>query len=181
MKLIVGLGNPGKEYENTRHNIGYMIIDNFVNSDNWKKESLAYVLKQTINNENVLFIKPTTYMNLSGQAVQYYLNYYKIDTKDLLVIQDDMDLDIGKVRLKLKSSAGGHNGIKDIIKNIKTDEFLRLKICISKPTNDTIEFVLGKFPKSDLEILKNNMNTYNQIITDFINNTKIETLMNRYN
>lgn len=181
MKLIVGLGNPGKEYENTRHNIGYMIIDNFVNSDNWKKESLAYVLKQTINNENVLFIKPTTYMNLSGQAVQYYLNYYKIDTKDLLVIQDDMDLDIGKVRLKLKSSAGGHNGIKDIIKNIKTDEFLRLKIGISKPTNDTIEFVLGKFSKSDLEILKNNMNTYNQIITDFINNTKIETLMNRYN
>ena len=181
MKLIVGLGNPGKEYENTRHNIGYMIIDNFVNSDNWKKESLAYVLKQTINNENVLFIKPTTYMNLSGQAVQYYLNYYKIDTKDLLVIQDDMDLDIGKVRLKLKSSAGGHNGIKDIIKNIKTDEFLRLKIGISKSTNDTIEFVLGKFPKSDLEILKNNMNTYNQIITDFINNTKIETLMNRYN
>ena len=181
MKLIVGLGNPGKEYENTRHNIGYMIIDNFVNSDNWKKESLAYVLKQTINNENVLFIKPTTYMNLSGQAVQYYLNYYKIDTKDLLVIQDDMDLDIGKVRLKLKSSAGGHNGIKDIIKNIKTDEFLRLKIGISKPTNDTIEFVLGKFPKSDLEILKNNMKTYNQIITDFINNTKIETLMNRYN
>ncbi len=181
MKLIVGLGNPGKKYENTRHNIGYMIIDNFVNSDNWKKESLAYVLKLTINNENVLFIKPTTYMNLSGQAVQYYLNYYKIDTKDLLVIQDDMDLDIGKVRLKLKSSAGGHNGIKDIIKNIKTDEFLRLKIGISKPTNDTIEFVLGKFPKSDLEILKNNMNTYNQIITDFINNTKIETLMNRYN
>ena len=181
MKLIVGLGNPGKEYENTRHNIGYMIIDNFVNSDNWKKESLAYVLKQTINNENVLFIKPTTYMNLSGQAVQYYLNYYKIDTKDLLVIQDDMDLDIGNVRLKLKSSAGGHNGIKDIIKNIKTDEFLRLKIGISKPTNDTIEFVLGKFPKSDLEILKNNMNMYNQIITDFINNTKIETLMNRYN
>ena len=181
MKLIVGLGNPGKEYENTRHNIGYMIIDNFVNSDNWKKESLAYVLKLTINNENVLFIKPTTYMNLSGQAVQYYLNYYKIDTKDLLVIQDDMDLDIGKVRLKLKSSAGGHNGIKDIIKNIKTDEFLRLKIGISKPTNDTIEFVLGKFPKSYLEILKNNMNTYNQIITDFINNTKIETLMNRYN
>ncbi len=181
MKLIVGLGNPGKEYENTRHNIGYMIIDNFVNSDNWKKESLAYVLKQTINNENVLFIKPTTYMNLSGQAVQYYLNYYKIDKKDLLVIQDDMDLDIGKVRLKLKSSAGGHNGIKDIIKNIKTDEFLRLKIGISKPTNDTIEFVLGKFPKSDLEILKNNMNMYNQIITDFINNTKIEILMNRYN
>ena len=181
MRLIVGLGNPGKEYENTRHNIGYMIIDNFVNSDNWKKESLAYVLKLTINNENVLFIKPTTYMNLSGQAVQYYLNYYKIDTKDLLVIQDDMDLDIGKVRLKLKSSAGGHNGIKDIIKNIKTDEFLRLKIGISKPTNDTIEFVLGKFSKSDLEILKNNMNTYNQIITDFINNTKIETLMNRYN
>ena len=181
MKLIVGLGNPGKEYENTRHNIGYMIIDNFVNSDNWKKESLAYVLKLTINNENVLFIKPTTYMNLSGQAVQYYLNYYKIDTKDLLVIQDDMDLDIGKVRLKLKSSAGGHNGIKDIIKNIKTDEFLRLEIGISKPTNDTIEFVLGKFPKSDLEILKNNMNMYNQIITDFINNTKIETLMNRYN
>lgn len=181
MKLIVGLGNPGKEYENTRHNIGYMIIDNFVNSDNWKKESLAYVLKQTINNENVLFIKPTTYMNLSGQAVQYYLNYYKIDTKDLLVIQDDMDLDIGKVRLKFKSSAGGHNGIKDIIKNIKTDEFLRLKIGISKPTNDTIEFVLGKFPKSDLEILNNNMNMYNQIITGFINDTKIETLMNRYN
>ena len=109
------------------------------------------------------------------------MHLWLVVKKDLLVIQDDMDLDIGKVRLKLKSSAGGHNGIKDIIKNIKTDEFLRLKIGISKPTNDTIEFVLGKFPKSDLEILKNNMNTYNQIITDFINNTKIEILMNRYN
>ena len=177
MKLIVGLGNPGKEYENTRHNIGFWALDNYLDNVSFKHDKLADVYKDN----SVIYIKPNTFMNLSGEAVKYYMNYFKIDKKDLLVIQDDMDLDIGKVRLKLKSSAGGHNGIKDIIKNIKTDEFLRLKIGISKPTNDTIEFVLGKFPKSDLEILKNNMNMYNQIITDFINNTKIETLMNRYN
>ena len=177
MKLIVGLGNPGKEYENTRHNIGFWALDNYLDNVSFKHDKLADVYKDN----SVIYIKPNTFMNLSGEAVKYYMNYFKIDKKDLLVIQDDMDLDIGKVRLKLKSSAGGHNGIKDIIKNIKTDEFLRLKIGISKPTNDTIEFVLGKFPKSDLEILKNNMNTYNQIITDFINNTKIEILMNRYN
>ena len=181
MKLIVGLGNPGKEYEKTRHNIGFMAIDNYLGEVKYSKKFNGEYYETNINGEKYIFVRPLSFMNLSGKVVYDFMNFYKLNMNDLLVIQDDMDLDIGKVRLKLKSSAGGHNGIKDIIKNIKTDEFLRLKIGISKPTNDTIEFVLGKFPKSDLEILKNNMNMYNQIITDFINNTKIEILMNRYN
>lgn len=181
MKLIVGLGNPGKEYENTRHNIGYMILDDYLKNEKWKKETLAFTLTKKINNENVIFIKPTTFMNLSGQAVQYYTKYYKIEPKDTLVIQDDMDLEIGKTRLKIKSSAGGHNGIKDIINHLQTDNFLRLKVGISKPQDNTIEFVLGKFSQKDQNILKKNMQKYHDIISDFIEGIDPERLMNRYN
>ena len=131
MKLIVGLGNPGREYENTRHNIGFMAL-NYFPGNNFDGEKFNAMYKKTkIEEEDVLFIKPLTYMNLSGEAVERYVNFYKIDHKDILIIQDDLDLPTGTIRLKYKSSSGGHNGIKSIINLLGTDELPRLKVGIS--------------------------------------------------
>ena len=181
MKLIVGLGNPGKEYEKTRHNIGYMVIDNYITDVSWKNDKLANTYKTKINNEDVLFIKPTTFMNLSGEAVSYYVNYYKIELSNILIIQDDMDLELGKLRLKLNSADGGHNGIKNIIQNLNTKNFLRLKIGISKPENNVIDYVLSKFTNEEQKNLNESLNQTKNIINDFINNENIERLMNKYN
>ena len=181
MKLIVGLGNPGKEYENTRHNIGFIILDAFLGEVSFKKDKLALIYKTKINDEDVLFIKPTTYMNLSGEAVNYYVNYYKIALSDILVIQDDFDLDLGTIRLKKDSSSGGHNGIKNIIENLNTKDFLRLKFGISKPKYDVIDYVLSKFSADEIKVINENLETTNKIINDFINNENIERLMNKYN
>ena len=131
MKLIVGLGNPGKSYENTRHNIGFMIIDHFANTTNWKNKWSALYTEIIINNEKVLLIKPQTFMNLSGNALIEFANFYKINLEDILVIQDDLDLEVGKYRLKINSSSGGHNGIKSIIERLGSNSFARLKIGIS--------------------------------------------------
>ena len=110
MKLIVGLGNPGKEYENTRHNIGFMVLDYFPGNNNWQEKFEALYHDEVINGEKVLFIKPLTYMNLSGNSVIKFANYFNISTDDILVIHDDLDLSVGKYRLKYKSSCGGHKG-----------------------------------------------------------------------
>lgn len=177
MKLIVGLGNPGKEYTNTRHNTGYMVLDNYLGNVNWKQDKLANVYK----NGDVIFIKPTTFMNLSGNAVEHYMNYYKIEIKDVLVIQDDMDLELGHIKLKINSSSGGHNGIKDIIQHLNTDEFLRLKVGISKAKYDVIDYVLSKFTKEEETILKETFNITNNILDEYINDETIERLMNKYN
>ena len=181
MKLIVGLGNPGKEYENTRHNIGFMVLDYYLQNVNWKNDKLAYTYKTKINGEDVLFIKPTTFMNLSGKAVSYYVNYYKIELKDILVIQDDMDLNLGIIRLKTNSSSGGHNGIKNIIEQLNSKDFLRLKIGISKPENNIVDFVLSKFTKEELDNLNKELPKTKNIINDFINSEDLERIMSRYN
>ena len=172
MKLIIGLGNPGKEYQNTRHNIGYWALDNYLNFPTWKNEKLSLVYKTKINNQDVLFIKPTTYMNLSGDAVKYYLNYYKIDLQNILIIQDDIDLPLGKLRIKNNSASGGHNGIKDIINKLNTQQFLRLKIGISKPENNITDYVLSQFSKEEQQTLNEQIPYINNIIEKFINNTQ---------
>lgn len=181
MKLIVGLGNPGKEYQNTRHNIGFMTLDNYLAGLDWKENSYAYYINIKNEKKNVLFIKPKTYMNLSGNAVSYFVNYYKINKNDILIIQDDLDLELGKIKLKYNSSSGGHNGIKSIIENLHTQEFLRLKLGISKPDGNIINYVLDKFSKTELDILNNNKIIINDIIDDFINGTSYDKLMNKYN
>lgn len=180
MKLIVGLGNPGKEYENTRHNIGYMVIDHFTNDEDWKKFDALYKMV-SVEGEKVLLLKPLTFMNLSGNSVVQAVKYYDIDLKDVLVIHDDMDLDISKYKLKINSSSGGHNGIKSIISALHSEGFSRLKIGISHNRNiDTINYVLGKFSKEDLSFFESNYKLYNEIIVSFIKNG-IEKTMNRYN
>lgn len=181
MKLIVGLGNIGKDYENTRHNIGFMALDYYLGSINWKEDKFAYVYSIKDGNETVMFVKPTTFMNLSGNAVRYYANYYKIDIDDILVIQDDLDLPVGKIRIKKNSSAGGHNGIKSIIEQLGTNSFLRVKVGISRANIDTCSYVLGKFNNSDLKLLNDSFNVVNSVIDDFIKGSNVDLLMGRYN
>jgi PTH1 family peptidyl-tRNA hydrolase len=181
MKMIVGLGNPGKEYDNTRHNIGFMIIDNYVTNNDWKKKFEGLYQIITIDNEKVLCLKPQTFMNLSGNSVVKAANFYNIKPSDILVIQDDMDLPFKKFRLKVNSSSGGHNGIKSIINCLNTQAFCRLKIGISHDNNgDTINYVLGKFSKEELEYINSNFSVYSNIIKSFVKNG-IEETMSLYN
>lgn len=152
MKLIVGLGNFGKQYEHTRHNIGFDVVDVFANSlgmniDNEKFNS--YFLKTKYFNEEIIIQKPLTYMNNSGVAVKQIADYFKIENKDILIIYDDMDIEVGKIKLKENGSSAGHNGIKSIISFLKTEEFKRIRVGIGKPTINTIDFVLSKPGKEE--------------------------------
>ncbi len=169
MKLIIGLGNVGKEFLNTRHNIGFMVVDNFTNDFSLDKKFQAYIYQGVNETEKFIIAKPTTYMNLSGNSVGLIVNYFHIKIEDILVIQDDMDLELGKYKLKRNSSSGGHNGIKSIINVLNTEAFLRLKIGIGKDLNgNVIDYVLGKMSKSELEKINRNMDIYQEIIKNFI-------------
>lgn len=181
MKLIVGLGNPGKEYENTRHNIGFMVLDYYVSENSWQKKFDGLYQIMNYGGEKVLFLKPTTYMNNSGISVIQASKYYDIKPDDILVVQDDMDIAFGCHKLKKNSSSGGHNGIKSIIAALNTDSFARLKIGISHNKNeDTIHYVLGKFSKEEMKTLNENFGIYSEIIDSFIHHGLAIT-MNKYN
>lgn len=183
MKLVVGLGNPTKEYENTRHNIGFMYLDYLFdnNSFSLNKKFNALELEKNINGEKILFIKPLSYMNLSGEVVIKYVNYYKINVSDILVIQDDLDMPIGKFKLMFNHGAGGHNGIKNIILNINSKEFLRLKIGISKNNSiDMKDYVLGRFSKEEINLINNTFNELSSLINDYISLNR-DVLMSKYN
>lgn len=167
MKLIVGLGNIGSEYNNTRHNIGFMCIDAFASKYNGIfKENKAFkgsIAEIRIGNEKVLLLKPRTYMNLSGDSLILVSKFYKIDIDDIIVINDDLDLPVGKIRFRAKGSAGGHNGLKSIINQLGTDEFKRIKVGIDRSkTISVVDYVLGKFSKEDLELIENTI--YSRVI-----------------
>ena len=158
MKLIAGLGNIGDKYVFTRHNAGFMVLDRWAYQDNFsfKQESKlkAFVCKTKINDEYIIFVKPTTFMNLSGEAIRAVMDYYKIDVKDIIIIYDDIALNIGKIRIRANGSDGGHNGIKSIISHIGTNNFNRIKIGIGPQIGPSEYFVLNNFPKEQSEILK---------------------------
>lgn len=183
MKMIVGLGNPGKEYENTRHNVGFMVLDNWMNKHNFtfdknKLNGLYSIIKY--NNEDVLVLKPLSFMNLSGTVIRAFMNYYKIDVNDLLVIYDDKDIALGSVKLKKNGSSAGHNGIKNIIENLKTEDFKRLKVGLSKNNVDMVSFALGKFNNDEMCKLNVVLNETNDILNDYFVMT-FDNLMNKYN
>lgn len=184
MKMIVGLGNPGKEYENTRHNMGFIIIDNFaksINCDINKKKFNALYVDTYINGEKVLLVKPTTFMNLSGEAVQSFANYYDVDYSDILVISDDLDLDFLDYRLRLFGSSGGHNGLKDIERCLGSNRFRRFRIGISNNKSiDTKDYVLGKFSKKDIDSINEFLPKTEAILSDFCS-MSFERLMSKYN
>lgn len=184
MKLIVGLGNPGKEYENTRHNVGFDVIDSYLKNKNLeatKNKFDGLYIDTTINDEKIIFLKPQKYMNLSGEVVRKYVDYFKVNIEDILVIHDDLDQELGKIKLKQNSSSGGHNGIKDIEKHLNTKDYKRLKIGISNNKNiDTKDYVLGKISKDDRKILDESIKICLNIIDDFIK-LDFDKLMNKYN
>ncbi|NRH20653.1 aminoacyl-tRNA hydrolase [Candidatus Gracilibacteria bacterium] len=159
MKLIIGLGNPGKQYQNTRHNMGYMVLDTFF--ENWKtdKKSKCLISDQTtIENTNggILGIKPETFMNLSGDTVSALVSFYKIDPKkDILVISDDIDMEFGKIRYRKEGSHGGQNGLRDIIAKLGTNEFARIKVGIGRDDRYSVsDWVLSNITPSEKNQLK---------------------------
>lgn len=181
MKLIVGLGNPGKEYENTRHNVGFIVIDNYCNNEKFQAKFNGLYLTKIINDEKVIFLKPQSYMNLSGDVVSKYVKYFKIKKDDILIIRDDLDLNIGTAKVKYNSSSGGDNGVKSVIQSLNTQEFTQFKIGISNDKKmNTKDYVLGKFSKSEIEKLKIIIDKSRDIIDSFIKHGSYDT-MNNYN
>ena len=153
MKLIVGLGNPGKQYEKTRHNFGFMVIDYYANKKelNFKNNMQGLYAELTVNGEKIILLKPQSYMNLSGDIVRKYCDYYNVKIEDILVIYDDVDFEIGTFKIKRNGSSGGHNGIKDIINKLGTEEVSRIRVGVSKNNSELANYVLKKLPKSDIE------------------------------
>lgn len=185
MKLIAGLGNIGNKYTFTRHNAGFMLLDSIaLNSglifkENSKLKSLIANFKTA--NEDYLLIKPTTFMNLSGEAVRAVVDYYKIDVKDILIIFDDISLELGKIRFRPDGSDGGHNGIKSVIQHMGTKDIARLKIGIGPQPNIPSEvFVLQNFSKEELDVLKVTLNRAKEGIACYFTNG-INEAQNKYN
>jgi len=183
MFLIVGLGNPGKEYEDTRHNIGFKVVDNIAREYNIEINRQKF--KGTygegfIDGEKVTLLKPTTYMNLSGESVREVVDFYNLDNEDILVIYDDISLEIGTLRIREKGSAGGHNGIKSIIAHIGSDVFPRIKVGVGQPAGDLVKHVLGKFTKEEAHILSESINISTKAAKEIIK-TDTKTAMNQFN
>lgn len=185
MKLIAGLGNIGDKYCFTRHNAGFMVLDRWAINNNltFKNEAKlkCMLTKFRINDEDVLLIKPTTFMNLSGEALRAVIDYYKIDVKDIIVIYDDIALDLGKIRFRSNGSNGGHNGIKSIINHLHTKDFARLKVGIGPQPNIPSEnYVLQNFPKDCFDELKGVLNKSIEAVEFYLENG-MEKAQNKFN
>lgn len=186
MYLIVGLGNPGKQYENTRHNVGFDAVDLLV--DEYRvpssgKQHKAMYGKGVIAGQKVILAKPLTYMNLSGESVRALVDYYKIDPEEeLIVIYDDISLDVGKLRIRAKGSAGGHNGIKNIIAHVGGPVFPRIKVGVGEkpPKYDLADYVLGHFSKAEQELMEEGYEDAVKAV-EMIVSGDISGAMNEYN
>ena len=184
--IIVGLGNPGAEYEKTRHNAGFIAIDRLCDSLGVKCDRAkfkALTCEATIGNSRVLIMKPQTFMNLSGEAISEAARFYKIPADKVIVISDDVTLAVGKLRIRGKGSAGGHNGLKSIIEHLGTQEFPRIKLGVGEkphPDYDMVDWVLGKFPKEDLDKLTKTVESVPGAIASLIQED-ITSAMNRFN
>lgn len=163
MKLIAGLGNPGLSYFNTRHNIGFEVVDKLCNLYNIDMSLKHKALMGTgfIENTKVIFAKPQTYMNLSGECIAEIFNYYKLKLSDIIIIHDDLDISVGKIKIKYNGSSGGHNGIKNIIFHLGSENFNRIRIGIGKKTDgwQLNDYVLEKFPPQQKNNIDNAINT----------------------
>lgn len=189
--LIVGLGNPGSEYEDTRHNIGFMALDRMVKNLNidaksnlykFTIERHAYVAEVKVKGRTIILVKPTTFMNLSGKAVKYWLDKEKIPIENLLVIVDDLALDLGTIRLRMGGGDGGHNGLKDIIAHLGHNKFNRLRFGIGNnfSRGRQIDFVLGRIEGEDMAIVEPKLDMCTDIIKSFAT-IGMDRTMNMYN
>lgn len=185
MKWIVGLGNPGKQYEQTRHNIGFMVIDELADRMNItmnQSKFKALVGEGHFAGEKVYLIKPMTYMNLSGEALRAFHDFYKIELEDMLVIYDDLDTEVGRIRLRYQGSAGGHNGIKSIIQHFGTMQFNRIRMGISRPPQgfNIADYVLSTFRKEELDALNKMINRAADA-TEYLFSEHFEKAMAKFN
>lgn len=186
MFIIVGLGNPTAEYEGTRHNVGFEVIDAIADKYNisvTERKHRAFCGKGIIAGQKVLLIKPQTYMNLSGESVRSALDFYKVDPEsEILVIYDDVSLGVGQLRIRKKGSAGGHNGIKNIIAHLGTSMFLRIKVGVGeKPKEyDLADYVLGHFSKEDKVLMQDGYKDATEAV-EMILMGDIEAAMNQFN
>lgn len=186
MKIIAGLGNPTKEYEGTRHNIGFSVIDSLAAQYNIhmnEKKHKAICGRGMIEGEKVLLIKPQTYMNLSGESVAEAVKFYKLNPEeDFIVIYDDIDLDVGRLRIRTKGSAGGHNGMKNIIAHLGTQAFSRIRVGVgAKPKDwDLADYVLGRFSAEDIPLIEEGKKNACEAVRIIIQQD-VETAMNRLN
>lgn len=188
--LIVGLGNPDQEYDGTRHNIGFRVLDNYIKKLNEKNnqtyfftsDRYAFKAETKLMGRQVILIKPTTYMNLSGKAVRYWLDKERIPIENLLIIVDDLALDLGTIRLRLKGSDGGHNGLKNIIELIQTSNFNRLRFGIGSDFHkgQQVDFVLGKLSAEEEEVVAPQIEKTFDIIKSFVM-VGMDKTMNMYN
>lgn len=183
MILIVGLGNPGKQYEQTRHNIGFDVIDYMANKYNIdvNREKFKGIYGEGfIENKKVILLKPLTYMNLSGESIRELADFYKLEDDEIIVVYDDISLDIGRLRIREKGSAGGHNGIKSIIQNLGGDKFPRVKVGVGQPKDNLVNHVLGKFSKEDREHIEKVIPVVSDAIVEIVKNDAKES-MNKFN
>ena len=185
MYLIVGLGNPEAEYGKTRHNMGFNTINKIaeqyhINVNKTKFQGLSEV--GTIEGQKVILVKPQTYMNLSGECVKPFVDFYKIEKEKILVIYDDMDIEPGKIKIRKKGSAGGHNGMKSIIQMIGTEEFLRIRVGIGRPIHkgDEINYVIGAIPEEELKRLDEGTEKAQKAVEEILKNG-VDSAMNKYN
>ena len=185
MYLIVGLGNPEQDYANTRHNMGFDVINEITKITGIKvlksKFNALYGMGE-INGNKVILVKPQTYMNLSGESVIKFKKFYKISNKNIIVIYDDIDLKVGDIRLKPKGSSGTHNGMRSVVENLKTEEFARVRVGIGSPENkeDMINYVIGAIPQREKEILEKSVERAAQSVIEILDNG-IDIAMNKFN
>lgn len=185
MILIAGLGNPGKEYENTRHNAGFLVLDTLaqkLGADLSERKHRALCGKAVIGGQKVILLKPQTYMNSSGESIRAAADYYKVPPEDILVVYDDISLAPGQLRIRAKGSAGGHNGIKSIIAHLGTQEFPRVKVGIGEkpPRMDLADYVLGHFSSGEKKIMEEAAKEAADAICEIVN-AGIEQAMNDHN
>ncbi|SHG40805.1 aminoacyl-tRNA hydrolase [Ornithinibacillus halophilus] len=186
MKCIVGLGNPGRKYAKTRHNIGFMVIDELLDRHNWgplKKDKFNG--KHTVEfyqGEKVILLQPQTYMNLSGESIRPLIEFYNIDPEDVLIIYDELDLPSGKIRLRQKGGHGGHNGIRSVIDHLGMKEFKRIRIGVGRPTTPMpiVDYVLGTFPKSEKPLINDSIQKAADACEQWLEKPFLE-VMNEFN
>lgn len=182
--LIVGLGNIGEKYENTRHNIGFKILNHYATSNNFtfKTDKLGDIAYHKIKGRTLVFLKPSTYMNLSGKAIKYWMNKEKIPFDNLLVVTDDLNLSFGAIRLKSKGSDGGHNGLKDTQEKLQTTKYNRFRFGISSDFSKgrQVDYVLGNWSEEENDSLKERLKISTQIIESFVL-SGLKNTMNDYN
>lgn len=185
MKCIIGLGNPGKKYDNTRHNIGFEVIDELLRRHGWtlsKEKFKGFYTMENIAGNKVLLVQPHTFMNLSGECVKPLLEYYRIPVEDILVVYDDLDLPTGKIRLRQKGGHGGHNGIRSLIDHLQVKNFKRLRVGIGRPEGSmaVVDYVLGRFSKEQNEDMEHSVHVAADACEEWVERDFTE-VMNTFN